>query len=199
MNRKYIWYAGLTIVVGVFLVAVIIFSAKGRVTQKKPTPIYIDENTYYPVTRVIDGDTFNAKVGEKEITVRMLGINTPETVDPRKPPECFGKEASDETKLLLGHMKVQLKLNPKREVLDKYGRYLAYIYREDGLFINEYLLKDGFAKEYTYGKPYSEQRNFKKAEKKAQGNKVGLWERCYTNDTKIQIITNNTSKNSNGI
>lgn len=141
-------------------------------------PVPIDQEMYYPVTRVIDGDTFNAQVNEKEITIRMLGINTPETVDPRKSPECFGKEASDETKLLLGHRSVQLKLNPKREVQDKYGRYLAYVYRADGLFINEYLLKGGYAREYTYGKPYSEQRNFKKVEKVAQQGRVGLWSAC---------------------
>ncbi len=140
--------------------------------------ISIDQNVYYPVTYVVDGDTFKVLIGGKGITVRMLGINTPETVDPRKAPECFGHEASDETKRLLGGRKVQLHFNPHRELKDKYGRYLAYAYRDDGLFVNEELLKQGFAREYTFGTAYSFQREFRNIEVVAQKENRGLWGMC---------------------
>ena len=141
-------------------------------------PFVLDQTKYYPVTYVVDGDTFKVQTDKKVITVRMLGINTPETVDPRKPQECYGPEASHETKTLLTGMRVKLSLNPKREVTDKYGRYLAYVYREDGLFINEFLLEKGFAREYTVGKPYSFQKEFKNMESLSQKEKRGLWGVC---------------------
>lgn len=140
--------------------------------------LFIDPEKIYQLYSVLDGDTIRVKIEEKIITVRMLGIDTPETVDPRREVGCFGPEASKETKQLLSGHQIILKLNPKREVTDKYGRYLAYVYREDGLFINEYLIEKGYAKEYTYGSPYSFQKEFKALEKEAQKSKIGLWGEC---------------------
>lgn len=137
----------------------------------------LDEDKLYKVVRVIDGDTFDVKIGWKTATVRMLGIDTPETVDPRKDPQCFGKEASDETKTLLVGHSVQLKKNPNRELKDRYGRYLLYVYR-DGLFVNEYLVANGFAREYTYGSPYVFRDDFRKKEDEAKHDKRGLWLLC---------------------
>lgn len=138
----------------------------------------IDPEILYPVTYVIDGDTFKTKIKRDTITVRLLGINTPETVDPRKPPECYGKEASYESKLLLENRQVRLKANPNRELRDKYGRYLLYAYRDDELFVNEFLISNGYAREYTYGKPYSLQREFREAEAHARSTGRGLWGTC---------------------
>lgn len=140
--------------------------------------VAINSGVYYPVTYVVDGDTFRAKVQNEEITIRMLGINTPETVDPRKSPECYGEQASLETKKLLQNKGVRLELNPNREVLDKYGRYLTYVYLEDGLLLNQYLIEKGFAKEYTYGTPHSMRNTFKVIEKTARKEKKGLWGFC---------------------
>ena len=140
--------------------------------------VHIDPDTYYPVTYVIDGDTFKASIGGKVITVRVLGINTPETVDPRKPVQCFGPEASTQGKELLNGRKVELRFNPNRELKDKYGRYLAYVYRDDGLFYNEAMIKDGFAREYTVGSPYTFQKEFRGVETEAQDGKRGLWGKC---------------------
>jgi micrococcal nuclease len=144
----------------------------------KAKDINIDPNELYKVTEVLDGDTFKVKIDSKEVTVRMLGINTPETIDPRKPPECFGKEASEETKSLLNHRQVKLALNPNREKTDKYGRILGYVYRDDGLFVNELLIKQGFAREYTVGKPYQFQKEFKDDQKEAKNAQKGLWSAC---------------------
>lgn len=138
----------------------------------------IDEARYYRVVRLIDGDTIDVKVGWRTVTVRMLGIDTPETVDPRKPEQCYGREASDEVKKLLAGRKVRLEFNPNRERLDKYRRYLAYVYRDDGLFVNTFLLENGYAREYTFGKAYSKQQEFRMLEKSAHKDKAGLWGAC---------------------
>ncbi|MEA2715036.1 MAG: micrococcal nuclease [Candidatus Parcubacteria bacterium] len=143
------------------------------------TAVTIDPASLFTVSRVIDGDTIRAIYGKKEITVRLLGIDAPETVDPRKPVGCFGNEASKELKDILRGRNVRLELNPEREVTDKYARYLAYVYRDDGLFVNEYLIVNGFAREYTYGSAYSLQKRFKAAEKQARGHGNGLWKKCF--------------------
>jgi micrococcal nuclease len=129
----------------------------------------------YEVISVIDGDTFEIKDGNKISTIRMLGIDTPETVDPRKEVQCFGKEASDKTKELILNKKVEIELDKTQSFKDKYGRILAYVKREDSLFINEFLVEYGYAHEYTYIKPYKYQSRFKKLEKVAREEKKGLW------------------------
>lgn len=138
----------------------------------------IDETKLYEVSDVVDGDTFKVRVEGRSLTVRMLGMNTPETVDPRKAPECYGKEASDETKSLLDGEKVRLVHNPNRETHDKYGRELLYVYRDDGMFVNEFLVKGGFAREYTVGKPYEFQAEFRADEAAAKAAGKGLWGKC---------------------
>jgi micrococcal nuclease len=98
-------------------------------------------------------------------------------VDPRKTVQCYGKEASDHSKYVLSGKNVQLKLNPDREEKDKYGRYLAYVYLGEK-FVNESLLEDGFAREYTFGKPYMYQKEFRELEKVAKEEKRGMWGAC---------------------
>ena len=141
-------------------------------TKKIPK---IDSNTKYEVIKVLDGDTFDIKVENQEVTVRMIGVDTPETVDPRKVVQCFGKEASDKTKELLMKHFVTLETDPTQSKTDKFNRILAYVYREDSLFINKYLLENGYAHEYTYNIPYQKQAEFKELEKKAKEEQKGLW------------------------
>ena len=83
------------------------------------------------VTRVVDGDTI---VVEGNLKVRFIGVNTPETVDPRRPVQCFGHEASDFNKSLLEGKVVRLVKDISDT--DKYGRLLRYVYMEDGTFVN---------------------------------------------------------------
>ena len=129
------------------------------------------------VTEVIDGDTFRLETGE---TVRMVGIDTPETVDPRRPVGCFGKEASNETKSLLTNKRVILQKDITDK--DKYGRILRLVYlildNGDLLFVNDYLVRDGFAKAYTYPPDIKYDSKFKDAEAGAKMNKKGMWEKC---------------------
>lgn len=135
----------------------------------------IDPVARYKVTKILDGDTIQVKIGKEIYTIRMLGIDTPETVDPRKKPQCYGKEASDKTKELLTGYSVTIKTDSTQNILDKFGRILAYIDREDGLSINQYLLQNGYAREYTYDKKYEKQNTFKTLETNAKEEKLGLW------------------------
>lgn len=124
------------------------------------------------VTRVIDGDTIEITGG---IKVRYIGINTPETVAPRKAVECFGKAASDKNKeLVLGK---EVRLEKDVSETDKYGRLLRYVYVGD-IFVNDTLVKDGYARSSTYPPDVKYQDMFLQSEKYARENNLGLWGEC---------------------
>ncbi|MCX6738644.1 MAG: thermonuclease family protein [Candidatus Parcubacteria bacterium] len=132
-------------------------------------------NEFYDVVRIVDGDTLVARIDGVEEKIRLIGINTPETVDPRKMVECFGKEASDEAKRILTKKSVRIETDPSQDLYDKYGRMLAYIFLEDGTNFNQLMISNGYGYEYTYHLPYKYQKEFKQAEKYARENKKGLW------------------------
>lgn len=138
-------------------------------------PITSTQPTLYTVTKVVDGDTIAISMNGSIETIRFIGIDTPETVDPRKPVQCFGVEASNKTKELLTGKSVYLEYDSTTGMRDKYDRLLAYIYREDGVFINKYLVENGYAYEYTYNTAYKYQAEFKAAQKSAETAQRGLW------------------------
>jgi len=127
------------------------------------------------VVKVVDGDTIDVSLDGKTERIRLIGINTPETVDPRKPVECFGKEASDKAKALLSGKKVYLEADLISGERDKYNRLLRYVFLEDGTSFNLMMIKEGYAYEYTYDVPYKYQTEFKEAQKEAMAAKAGLW------------------------
>lgn len=129
----------------------------------------------YDVIKVVDGDTIDVSINGKTERIRLIGINTPETVDPRKPVECFGREASDKAKVLLNGKKVYLESDVTQGELDKYSRLLRYVFLENGTNFNLLMIKEGYAYEYTYDTPYKYQTEFKEAQKEAEKAKSGLW------------------------
>ena len=132
-------------------------------------------NDTYPVAKVIDGDTISIIKGGKAVTLRLIGLDTPETVDPRKPVQCFGKAASDTAKELLTGKTVRLELDSSQGLLDKYGRTLAYVFLPNGTLFNQHMIAEGYGHEYTYNLPYKYQKEFKAAEARAREEKKGLW------------------------
>lgn len=144
-------------------------------TTVSPTKTASNEAKMYVVSKVVDGDTIKVEIEGRYETVRLIGIDTPETVDPRKPVECFGKEASIKISELLKDGKVALELDNTQGDKDKYNRLLRYVFLADGTHINNALIKQGYAHEYTYNLPYKYQSEFKTAEKDARDNKRGLW------------------------
>lgn len=127
------------------------------------------------VTRVVDGDTLEVVISGKKEKVRAIGINTPETVDPRKKVECFGKEASEKAKSLLLNQKVHLKSDPSQADYDKHGRLLRYIFLEDGSDFGLQMVGQGYAYEYTYDTPYESQEEYRLAQQEAEKLRLGLW------------------------
>lgn len=134
-----------------------------------------NERILYPVVRVIDGDTIVINKNGVNESVRLIGIDTPETVHSTKPIQCFGIEASKKTKEWLEGAQVELIIDEGEGERDKYRRLLGYIYREDGMFINLELIKQGFAYEYTYEDPYQYQAEFMAAQTLAESERRGLW------------------------
>lgn len=132
----------------------------------------VEEGKSYYVSYVVDGDTINI---EEIGSIRLIGIDTPETVDPRKEVQCFGIEASNKARELLEDQIVTLELDSSQGYTDKYGRVLAYVYLEDGRMFNELMLSLGYAYEYTYNTPYKYQDIFKNEQNIARENRLGLW------------------------
>jgi micrococcal nuclease len=145
--------------------------------------------TYYQVTKVADGDTITVKIGKKNVSVRLIGVDTPETVDPRKTVECFGKEASAITKKKLLNKKVALEADPTQGETDKYGRLLRYAFLQDGTNFDKWLISEGYGFEYTYNLPYKYQQEHKDAESAARLSSKGLWksETCNA-ETKVKKL-----------
>ena len=104
----------------------------------------------------------------QKLKIRMIGLDTPETVDPRKPVQCFGREASAQAKTILGGQPVYLETDPSQDTIDKYGRTLAYVWTASGRLFNLDMIADGYAFEYTYDLPYRYQADFKAAENDAR-------------------------------
>lgn len=130
------------------------------------------------VVKVVDGDTIEAKIDgdEKSYKIRFLGINTPETVDPRKPVECFGKEASNKMKELLAEKRIRLEADPQADERDKYDRLLRNVYLEDGTDINALMVREGFAYAYlSFPLDAKRKAELKKLEQDAKMAGRGLW------------------------
>ena len=134
-----------------------------------------DQRTPASVIRIIDGDTVEVMLGGNEEAIRVIGINTPETVDPRRPVECFGKEASVKAQELLMGQSVLLESDDSQSNRDRYNRLLRFVFMPDGTDYGKYMIENGFAYEYTYDTPYRYQAEYKSAQQKAQEEKRGLW------------------------
>lgn len=126
------------------------------------------------VVSVVDGDTVTVLQDGKNETVRLLGVDTPETKDPRKPVEFFGKEAAAfTTNLLLGESVYVVEEQPGKR--DKYGRVLAHLYRApDGLWVNLELIRQGYAQVYS-GEAFQDIDLFLKYQARARQPGKGLW------------------------
>ena len=126
------------------------------------------------ITDVVDGDTIKVYFDGKEETVRLLLIDTPETVKPNTPVQPFGEEASDYMKRrLIKDTVVELEFGIEER--DKYNRLLAYVFK-DGDFINEELVKEGLARvAYVYEPNTKYLDVLKQAENEAQKKKIGIW------------------------
>ena len=121
------------------------------------------------VERVVDGDTI---IVEGVGRVRLIGVDTPETVHPNRPVELFGRAATAYLKGLLEGRKVRLEYD--QEQTDRYGRTLAYVYLEDGTFANSEIIRQGYGHAYTRF-PFRHMERFRELEQDARDSRRGLW------------------------
>jgi micrococcal nuclease len=133
-----------------------------------------------PVVRVVDGDTIIVRLAGKNERVRLIGIDTPESVKPNTPVQCFAPEASARTKALLPAGS-SVRLVRDVDLRDRYGRLLAYVYRaSDNLFVNLALAVDGYASAYTYPPNVAHAGEFVAAAGQARDAGRGLWSHCHS-------------------
>ena len=127
------------------------------------------------VTRVVDGDTVEVQLGGEEEDVRYIGVDTPETVKPNEPVQCFGPEASAFNHRLVERQRVRLVFGEERR--DVYGRLLAYVYLGDR-FVNAELVRRGFARTLTIPPNDRYADRFKRLQMAAARAGRGLWGAC---------------------
>jgi len=123
----------------------------------------------------VDGDTIKVVMDKEKVTVRLLAVDTPETKHPDKGVEPYGKEASEFTcNLIKNASKIELEFDKNSDELDKYSRYLAWVFI-DGKLLQEELIKKGYAKTaYLYGN-YKYTKDLKVLEENAKTNRLGIW------------------------
>ncbi len=128
------------------------------------------------VVRVVDGDTVEVRLNGRIEKIRLIGLNTPESVDPRRPVECFGREASARAKALLpSSLRVELEPDLSQGNRDRYVRLLRYIWLPDGRNFAAVMIGEGYGFEYTYRLPYRYQERFRAAQRDAREHARGLW------------------------
>lgn len=136
-----------------------------------PPPV-LGAKSEVTVARVIDGDTIKLNTGE---TVRYIGIDTPETKDPRQTVQCFGQAAAERNRQLVEGKVVELQKDVSET--DRYGRLLRYVY-QDGVLINHVLVEEGYARAASYPPDIAFQAEFTAAQQAAQNANRGLWGAC---------------------
>lgn len=128
------------------------------------------------VTRVVDGDTAQVFFRGRDVTVRFIGVDTPETVAPGQPIECFGPKASRFTTRQLMGRRISLEFDVDR--VDPFGRTLAYLWMHDGSLFNETLVRRGFATAATYPPDTRYAERFEASQRVARAAGRGLWGAC---------------------
>jgi len=129
------------------------------------------------VVRVVDGDTIRVRLDGHTERVRYIGVDTPESVKPGTPVQCYAKRAAAANAALVAGRSVRLVGDVEQR--DRYGRLLAYVYREpDGAFVNAQLVRDGYARTLTIAPNVAHARQFAQLAQAARRGGRGLWRAC---------------------
>jgi micrococcal nuclease len=176
------------VLLGVFLLFVFGATLTPSETKSEPEVIEVVANAedssestepeiiYYEVTSVTDGDTIKVLINDKTETIRLVNMNTPETVDPRRPVECMGKEASERMSQLVTSKKISLEIDETQTDRDRYDRLLRFVFLEDGTDVGLEMIRQGYAESSPYGNsPHKYLEEYKAAQSLAQEQKIGLW------------------------
>lgn len=175
MRHREYWPYVVIVILAAFLIR---FNQAGLKFGVKQNKIIQPSKEIARVLKVIDGDTIEVNLNSKTERIRLIGIDSPEVLDERRPVQCFGREASSKAREILSGKTINLESDPTQGERDEYGRLLRYVFL-DSLSLNKFMIREGYAYEYTFkGNFYKYQSEFVQAEKEARKNKIGLWSKC---------------------
>lgn len=177
----------LALVVGLVLTGVSYLATR---TTPPPEVLGTIAPGYYRVISIEDGDTITVHMNGEEERVRMIGVDTPETKDPRKPVQCFGQAASNFTRQLIGARPVRLEADSLSDNRDRYNRLLRYVYLPDGQLVQAEIIRQGYGFAYT-SFPFTKSDAFRLYEKEARTENRGLWNSCEPEPNQYGGFTSN--------
>lgn len=140
--------------------------------QDRAVPI---DDGIYKVEAVIDGDTFKTYYKDELVSVRIIGVNTPEIATADTPGECYGEEARNYLKQSIEGRLIILSIDPSQDDRDKYGRLLRHVGFDDGTNVAYSIISEGYGYEYTYETPHYYQQEYRDAEDEARRKELGMW------------------------
>jgi endonuclease YncB( thermonuclease family) len=175
-RRQLFSFIILAVLISVVVLAGLMLS-KTNLANKITRSVNVSQPGYYSINHFVDGDTIAVNMDGQVETVRMIGIDTPETHKPNTPVQCYGEAAASYTKQLIGSNSVRLQADPINTNRDRYGRLLRYVYLPDGRMVETELIKNGYAFSYTQF-PFEKKDDFNQLEMQAKDGAVGLWGKC---------------------
>ncbi len=160
-------------------ISLVIAGAGYFLAQNPPPPEVLGTTSpgMYRVSEFSDGDTIVVDMNGQQERIRMIGVDTPETKDPRKPVQCFGKAASAFTKQLIGDQPVRLEADALSSNRDRYNRLLRYVYLPDNRLVQAEIIGQGYGFAYT-SFPFTKSDEFRHLEQIARDQSKGLWDTC---------------------
>lgn len=172
-----------------FTLLIVVISVLFGAPLQQQTPKQLRAGTYQVIS-VEDGDTIVVDMNGTEERVRFIGVDTPETRDPRKPVQCFGKAATTFTTELIGDNAVRLKADPTNTNRDRYSRLLRYVYLPDDTLVNAELIRQGYGFAYL-SFPVQKAEEFRALEQEARQANRGLWASCEPEQNEYGGYTSN--------
>jgi len=177
------------LVAGAILVLILLGQAFGWFDQNQKQPGSESDTASYRVVRFVDGDTIVVDLNGKDESIRMIGVDTPETNAPNTPVQCYGPAASAYTKNLINGSRVRLESDPTNDNRDRYGRLLRYVYLPDGRLVAKEIISNGYGFAYTIF-PFTKKDAFVIAEQQAKAANSGLWGNCTVSEQDGRKQTN---------
>lgn len=173
-TRKRFQRQVISLVIGLVIVATGYYTESRTSTNTTETP---PPAGTYRVVKFDDGDTIVVDMNGVEEKVRFIGVDTPETHDPRKAVQCFGTAAAAYTKQRIGSTPVRLQTDPLSTNRDRYNRLLRYVYLPDGTLMNLDIIQQGYGFAYL-SFPFTKSDEFRSVQTTAREQSKGLWNSC---------------------
>ncbi len=170
-NRRLLfWWFVLIALIVLAVLLILVFTGRKNVIETNQPGLY-------SINHFVDGDTIAVNMNGTVETVRMIGVDTPETHKPDTPVQCYGPQASDYTKNLIGKNKVRLQADPLDTNRDRYGRLLRYVFLPNGTLIESKIVSEGYGFAYAQF-PFLKAVEFRNDEATAKAAAKGLWSAC---------------------